>query len=83
MDRITLNGISLFIGEIPGRKRKCIYFIEEPLDCASKVTPIGYVEKQYLEDVERLWLKFTGWDKPVIAKDGSRYKTIGAYIDDD
>lgn len=83
MNGITLNGISLFIGEIPGRNRKCVYFVEEPLDCASKVTPIGYIEKRYLKEVEQLWLKFTGWDKPVIAKDGTKYKNIGTYIDND
>ena len=83
MSGITLNGISLFIGELPDRKQKCVYFIEEPLDCASKITPIGYVKKQYLKEVERLWLKFTGWDNPVTAKDGTKYKTIGDYIDAD
>ena len=54
MDGIKLNGVALFLGEIPGRKQECFYFVEGAVEY-----PVAYISKQNLADAKRLWGKFT------------------------
>ncbi len=88
MDGLKSNGVTLYLGVLPGRKQSCFYFVKGDLDMDT-ITPAGYIRKDLLAEVEGLWGKMiervpsSEDEYPVVAKDGARYKNIGFYIDAD
>ncbi len=50
MDGLKVNGVTLSLGKIPGRKQECFYFIE-----GTMIYPIAYVRKELLADAKRLF----------------------------
>jgi len=55
MNGMEINGVSLFLGKIPNRKRECFYFTEGPV-----MYPVAYVSKTTAEIAKKLWGKMLG-----------------------
>ena len=55
MNGLKLNGVTLFLGKLPGRKQECFYFLEE-----GGIFPVAYIRKQLLKDTQKLWARMLG-----------------------
>jgi hypothetical protein len=49
---IEINGVTLFLGSLPGRKQACFYFAE-----GSVIYGLGFVSAKNVPQAERLWEK--------------------------
>ena len=52
MEGLKINGTSLFLGKIPGRKQECFYFAE-----GTHLYPMAYISDKNLLEAKRLWGK--------------------------
>lgn len=52
MEGIKINGVSLYIGKIPGRKQNCFYFQE-----GNVIYPVAYIKDRHMKDAEYYWNK--------------------------
>ena len=50
MDGIKINGVTLFIGKLPGRKQECFYF-----QIASRIWPVAYIRSEHIEQATDFW----------------------------
>jgi len=60
MNGLKINGMTLFLGQMPGRTGLCFHFQPEGL---AQLFPVAYVPERYRQDAERFWLQFLG-EKP-------------------
>ena len=52
MNGISINGVTLFLGKIPGRRQACFYFLED-----GSIHPASFVSSKHLIMTHRLWAK--------------------------
>ncbi len=63
MNGISQNGVTLFLGKLPGRKQACFYFLflEE-----SSIYPVAFVSSKHLIMAHRLWAKMLSEKAPEV-----------------
>ena len=71
MNGLSANGVSVFLGKIPGRKQECLYFETDGI-----IWPVGYIPPRYLKDAKRLWARFIG-DSELRGRDGFDIVELG------
>ncbi len=61
MKGIKMNGVTLYLGNVPGRKSLTFFYHEEEDDEGDSILHIaGYVPDWQRSEVERIWKKMTG-----------------------
>ena len=61
MKGIKMNGVTLYLGNVPGRKSLTFFYHEDGDDEGDSILHIaGYVPGRQRSEVERVWKKMTG-----------------------